>query len=116
MLGCFSKLIAFAKSEYVLDTGTPGPRIDTPTLGNLLELTDDDIIEVVASACGLNAVDDDADDTDEDAPELKQILDDLLKAESEGRLEVMKPTIDLMHSVSDAIDKFVEDSAEDNKD
>lgn len=75
MLACFAKLLEFVKSEYVLDLGYPCPRIDTPTLGSILELTDHDVVNVVAEANGLVS-----DDDDDDYDVLEDILDSIDKA------------------------------------
>jgi hypothetical protein len=56
MLKDFSDLVTFVKNDYVVDcAGGNFATFDTPTLGSVLELTVDDIMNVVAMACGLES-------------------------------------------------------------
>lgn len=56
MIEDYSKLLAFAKADYVIDCGSQGliHLFDTPTLGSVLDLTQDAVLDVIFSACGMD--------------------------------------------------------------
>ena len=58
MLDKFTELLAFVKNDFVIDFGGGTPVFDTPTLGSILELTQQDIVDVIAMAAGLEKDDD----------------------------------------------------------
>lgn len=58
MLDKFTELLAFVKNDFVIDFGGSAPVFDTPTLGSILELTQQDIVDVIAMASGLEKDDD----------------------------------------------------------
>lgn len=65
MLKEFTELIDFATNDFVVDVvANYSYLFDTPTLGNILELTVDDITETIAAVCGIERFDGD----DEDCP------------------------------------------------
>lgn len=54
VLAEYGKLIEFAKNDYVIDTGFGEVlEFDTPTLGSILELTAEQVCNVVALAAGM---------------------------------------------------------------
>lgn len=53
MLGEFVALLDFVEQDFVIDCGNELYLFDTPILGSVLELTKDDIINVIAQACGM---------------------------------------------------------------
>lgn len=53
LLGQFGKLMSFVKRDFVFDRGGDPVPFDTPTLGNVLELTQLDIMRAVGSLCGM---------------------------------------------------------------
>ena len=53
LLQQFDKLMSFAKRDFVFDRGGDPVPFDTPTLGNVLELTQLDIMRAVGSLCGM---------------------------------------------------------------
>ena len=68
MLDAFADLIEFVEGDSVIDCGNELYCFDTPVLGNVLELTKDDILDYIAGLNdfdGIHKVDDD-DDKDED--------------------------------------------------
>lgn len=78
----FKELISFVSDECVIDFGGTVAKFDMPTLGSVLDLTVDDVTDVIATACGLERSVDDvvikpgritADELSED--ELKALLD-----------------------------------------
>lgn len=50
----FAELIEFVSRDYVIDCDEMVKRFDTPTLGNVLELTKIDIANIIATACGMD--------------------------------------------------------------
>lgn len=72
MLDKFTELLAFAKNDFVIDCGGNDViPFDTPTLGSILQLTQQDIVDVVAMASGLEETKDERDCEDcedEDCP------------------------------------------------
>lgn len=71
MLNKFTELLAFVKNDFVVDFGDGAPVFDTPTLGSILKLTQQDIVDVIAMASGLERDEDpvDCEDCDnEDCP------------------------------------------------
>lgn len=56
MIDSFSELLAFTKADYVVGRESDGmiELFDTPTLGSVLELTRDDILEVIFAVCGMD--------------------------------------------------------------
>ena len=72
MLDKFTELLAFAKNDFVIDCGGNDViPFDTPTLGSILRLTQQDIIDVVAMASGLEETKEERDCEncdDEDCP------------------------------------------------
>ncbi len=57
MLADYIELLEFVDSDYVIDHNSDHVmRFDTPTLGNVLELTKQDIVDTVATLCGLERV------------------------------------------------------------
>lgn len=82
MLDEFKHLIEFVQDDSVLCCDPLGiHKFDTPTLGNVLELTEDDIITAVTTVCGLEEKKDDDDGftavrmTGED---IKNLFEDIL--------------------------------------
>lgn len=76
MLEDFGVLLDFATNDFVVDTAANyNYVIDTPTLGNILELTVDDITEVVAAACGIERFNDDDLDVKVDVFDLTECED-----------------------------------------
>lgn len=53
MLGMFTALLDFVERDFVIDCGHELYVFDTPMLGSVLELTKDDIVNVIAKACGM---------------------------------------------------------------
>lgn len=50
----YAQLIAFVDADYVVDCGQQIVTLfDTPTLGSVLELTKEDVVSVIAMACGM---------------------------------------------------------------
>ena len=72
MLDKFTELLAFAKNDFVIDCGGNDViPFDTPTLGSILQLTQQDIVDVVAMASGLEETKEERDCEDcedEDCP------------------------------------------------
>ncbi len=72
MLDKFTELLAFAKNDFVIDCGGSDViPFDTPTLGSILKLTQQDIVDVVAMISGLEKAEDERDCEncdDEDCP------------------------------------------------
>ena len=64
MLGQFTDLLQFVDNDYVLDCGCPTDKFDMPLLGNVLELTEDEVIEVIGEANGID-VEKEEDDEEE---------------------------------------------------
>lgn len=69
----FQTLVEFAQNDFVIDCGGDGTLyfFDTPTLGNPLELTVDDVIDAVALVCemvpeGLKRVDEEEPEEEDD--------------------------------------------------
>lgn len=56
MVDKFPELLAFVSNDYVVDFGCGGVLVtfDTPTLGSVLKLTKDDVIDAIAYACGMD--------------------------------------------------------------
>lgn len=92
MLADFDYLAVFVKGENVIDCG--GNQVvvfDTPTLGSILEMTADDLMDAIAYVCGMERVEDDDDDclpcggsvavpfTKENVEKIEQFFDDLAK-------------------------------------
>ena len=66
MLKEFTELIDFATNDFVVDVvANYSYLFDTPTLGNILELTVDDITETIAAVCGIERFDE---NDNEDCP------------------------------------------------
>lgn len=62
MLDEFSDLLRFVRDDVVLDCGEGVPYcFDMPTIGSVLELTEQNVVDVVAMACGMVQEDDAAD-------------------------------------------------------
>lgn len=57
MLDDFKELLDFVTQDFVIDCGDQLYKFDTPTLGNVLELTEADVIDEVAYACGMTKKD-----------------------------------------------------------
>ena len=53
MLHEFNALLEFVGNDFVVDCGSELYCFDTPMIGSVLDLTKDDIVNVVASACGM---------------------------------------------------------------
>ena len=53
MLARFDVLLDFINQDFVVDCGDALYCFDTPTLGSVLELTKDDVANVIAKACGM---------------------------------------------------------------
>lgn len=53
LLQQFDKLMSFARRDFVFDRGGDPVPFDTPTLGNVLELTQLDIMRAIGSLCGM---------------------------------------------------------------
>ena len=54
-LACeFEDLIEFVSHDYVIDCDAMAVRFDTPTLGNILELTKIDVANIIAAVCGMD--------------------------------------------------------------
>lgn len=53
MLSMYGELIDFVDSDFVVDCGDQLYRFDTPLLGSVLELTKEDVVDVIARACGM---------------------------------------------------------------
>jgi len=54
MLTEFSSLLRFVREDVVLGCGGEVPYLfDTPSLGSVLELTEQDLVDVIAEACGM---------------------------------------------------------------
>lgn len=53
MLADFVALLDFVEQDFVIDCGHELYVFDTPILGSILELTKDDIVNVIAEACGM---------------------------------------------------------------
>lgn len=53
MLHEFAALLEFAGNDFVVDCGNELYCFDTPMIGSVLDLTKDDIVNVVASICGM---------------------------------------------------------------
>lgn len=72
MLDKFTELLAFAKNDFVIDCGGSDViPFDTPTLGSILKLTQQDIIDAIAMVSGLEKMRDEPDCEncdDEDCP------------------------------------------------
>jgi hypothetical protein len=63
MLKEFTELIDFATNDFVVDVvANYSYLFDTPTLGNILELTVDGITETIAAVCGIERFDGDDED------------------------------------------------------
>ena len=50
----FAELIEFVSHDYVIDCEAMAKRFDTPTLGNILELTKIDVANIIAAVCGMD--------------------------------------------------------------
>jgi hypothetical protein len=115
VLELFAELFEFVKNDYVIDHGNDGSelvRIDTPTLGNILELTDSEVVEVIAKCSGLVKTDKD----DEDLESLRSLLDELIKAADDGRLDVVKADDEMIDDIAKAFnDKANEPKADEPK-
>lgn len=62
MLKDFTDLVDFVTNDFVVDVVANYTYLfDTPTLGNILELTVEDITEVIAAVCGIERFDDNED-------------------------------------------------------
>lgn len=53
MLHDFAALLEFAGNDFVVDCGSELYCFDTPMIGSVLDLTKDDIVNVVAYVCGM---------------------------------------------------------------
>lgn len=53
MLAHFDALLDFINQDFVVDCGDALYCFDTPTLGSVLELTKDDVANVIAKVCGM---------------------------------------------------------------
>ena len=53
LLDNFKELIEFVDQDFVIDCGDMLYCIDTPVLGSLLDLTKNDIVNVIATICGM---------------------------------------------------------------
>lgn len=53
MLSMYGELIDFVDNDFVVDCGDSLYRFDTPLLGSVLELTKEDVVDVIARACGM---------------------------------------------------------------
>jgi hypothetical protein len=54
LLSEFSALLRFVREDVVLGCGGEVPYLfDTPNLGSVLELTEQDLVDVIAEACGM---------------------------------------------------------------
>lgn len=54
MVAKFSELLRFVDTDYVVGSDGPIVPFDTPTLGNVLELTKEDVAEAIAFVCGMD--------------------------------------------------------------
>ena len=84
----FENLVAFTESEYVASQCDDTMVVcDTPTLGSILDLTKDDVVNAVAKICGLEPCGIDNDKVScicDDIDEMVNILDKMLKEEEEN--------------------------------
>lgn len=53
MIDHFEPLLDFVSQDFVIDCGNQLYKFDTPVLGNVLELTEADVIKVIAYVCGM---------------------------------------------------------------
>jgi hypothetical protein len=53
MLLGFAAIIDFVKNDYVIDCGDELYRFDTPTIGSVLDLTESDVVNIIATICGM---------------------------------------------------------------
>lgn len=53
MIDNFKSLLDFVTQDFVVDCGNQLYKFDTPTLGNVLELTEADVIKAIAYVCGM---------------------------------------------------------------
>lgn len=60
MLDDFKEFLDFVTQDFVIDCGDQLYKFDTPTLGNVLDLTEADVIDAVAYACGMTKKDEGA--------------------------------------------------------
>lgn len=50
----FKALLRFVSRDFVIDCGNKLYCFDTPTLGSILDLTKDDVVDAIAYACGMS--------------------------------------------------------------
>lgn len=72
----FAELIRFVENNYVIDCGCGIEQFDTPTIGSVLDLTQQKVCEIIASLCGLEPDDDDDDESEDDETEDNESDDD----------------------------------------
>lgn len=53
MLKDFNALLEFVESDFVIDCGNELYCFDTPMLGSVLELTKEDVADIIADVCGM---------------------------------------------------------------
>lgn len=53
MLDDFKTLLDFVSQDFVIDCGDQLYKFDTPVLGNVLELTEEDVVKAIAYICGM---------------------------------------------------------------
>lgn len=104
LLAKFDKLAQFTKNDYVIDCGADGLLLvfDTPVLGNVLELTYDELCAKVAMLVGFTP-DDELEELgvdDEDIEALKDFLSDD-GTKKENGTDVVSSLADLAQDVND---------------
>lgn len=107
MLDHFKELISFVSDEHVIDLGVDVNKFDTPTLGNILELGVDDVVSVVALACGLEK-----DDDDDDLPKIKHgriNFSEMTEEEKAALLNIIKNHDPESDVVTDSVSLVEED-------
>lgn len=60
MLDDFKEFLDFVTQDFVIDCGDQLYKFDTPTLGNVLELTEADVVDAVAYVCGMTKKDEES--------------------------------------------------------
>ncbi len=91
----FQTLVEFAQNDFVIDCGGDGTLyfFDTPTLGNPLELTVDDVIDAIALVCemvpeGLKRIDKEEPEEENDSlQDLLNKVDDFCKSVEDDKQE-----------------------------
>lgn len=101
MADSFKELISFVSDENVIDFGGVVTKFDMPTLGSILDLTIEDVTDVIATACGMERSVDDvvikhgritSDEMDEE--EIEALLN-IIKNHDENAADIIADSISI---------------------